>query len=233
MRPFPIDREHPPRSIHYRGEHRYLQIAPWALEDVDAGTAALEASLPELRAFMPFAHAPITREGRFRVSANFNADWWSGKQYVAALRGARGEIVGGIGLHPRTPSNPKALEIGYWASTPHARQGNVTLGVRMMILLAMDRFGCTRVQVLHDEANVASRGVVERCGFIFEGVVRNVVAAPPEEARRQGYRGTSRDRMYSVVAEDLASLEWIHDVRAHTTLVDALGHEQPLVREAS
>jgi RimJ/RimL family protein N-acetyltransferase len=228
MAAFPIDRAHPPRRIRYRDDSRYLEIAPWGFDDVDACIAAIDASLPELRAFLPWAHEPLTRDGQYRVFASFLADWWAGRQYVAALKGPSGEVLGGIGLHPRTALNAQALEVGYWSTTAHAGRGHVALAVRVMTLLAIDRFGCDRVQVLHDEANFRSRRVVERCGFTLEGTVRNVVADPGERVRRQGYRGTHRERLYAMLPEDLPRLPWVSAIRAHTTLVDAMGGEQAL-----
>lgn len=223
---FPIDRAHPPRRIRYHDDSRHLEIAPWAFDEIDDCMAALDASLPELRAFLPWAHDPLTREGQYRPFASFLADWWGGRQYVAALKGAGGEILGSIGLHARTARNAQALEVGYWATTAHAGRGHVALAVRIMTLLAIDRFGCDRVQVLHDEANVRSRRVVERCGFTLEGTVRNVASEPGERARGQGYRGTRRERLYAILPEDLARLPWVPTIRAHTTLIDAVGGEQ-------
>jgi RimJ/RimL family protein N-acetyltransferase len=228
MEAFPIDRMHPPRGILYRDSERVLQIGPWALEEVDACVVAMRASLPELRAFMPFAHAPITREGQYRAFATFLADWWAGRQYVAALRGAGGEILGGVGLHPRTALNPRALEVGYWLATPHWGKGYATLAVRMMSVLAMDLFDCDRLQVSLDEANLRSRGVVERCGFVFEGVLRNIMAEPTDEMLRQGYCGTARARMYAMTPDDFRGFDWAPVVRRRTVLVDALGRERPL-----
>lgn len=228
MAAFPIDRTHPPRCIRYHDDSRHLEIAPWAFDDIDASIAAVDASLPELRAFLPWAHEPLTREGQYRIFASFRADWWAGRQYVAAMKGPAGEILGAIGLHARTALNAQALEVGYWAATAHAGRGHVALAVRVMTLLAIDRLGCDRVQVLHDEANVRSRRVIERCGFTLEGAVRNVSAEPGERARGQGYRGTRRELLYAILPEDLARLPWVDEVRAHTTLVDAMGGEQAL-----
>jgi RimJ/RimL family protein N-acetyltransferase len=228
MSGLPIDRTHPPRRLLYRRDGRHLEITPWMFEDVEASIRAVTASLAELRAFLPWPHHPLSPEGQYAFIAGTTADWWAGRQYVAALRGVDGEIVGGIGLHPRSALNPKALEVGYWAATPHAGRGHVALAVRMMTMLAIDRFACDRVQVLHDEANTRSQRVVERCGFTLEGTVRNTVAEPGELARQQGYQGTSRERLYSITPDDLPRLSWVDDVRAHTVLVDALGTEQPM-----
>jgi RimJ/RimL family protein N-acetyltransferase len=92
----------------------------------------------------------------------------------------------------------------------------------MLIVLAFDRFACDRLQVTYDEENPASRRVVEKCGFPFEGIVRNVVAGVPDELRAGGYRGTGRHRLHALVPADLPRLDWMAQVRAGLTVYDAL-----------
>ena len=159
---FPVDRTHPPSRIVYRDATRHLTLRPWTSGDVDALVEAVHASLSELRAFMPWAHAhvTITREVQYAHVAKSQAD-------------------------------------------------------------------CDRLQVTHDEANVASGRVVDRCGFAFEGVVRNGVAAVPDELRARGYRGTGRHRLYALLPEDLARLDWLAGVRAGMTIDDALAAPSP------
>ena len=93
----------------------------------------------------------------------------------------------------------------------------------MAAVLAFDHFACDRFAVTHDETNVASQKVVEKCGFVFEGVVRNLVAVPSPELRTGGYRGSGRQRLYGLLPDDFARLPWVADVRARTTVYDALG----------
>ncbi len=133
-----------------------------------------------------------------------------------------GDVLGGVGLHPRIALNPRALEVGYWCHSGHAGQGWTTLAVRMLTVLAFDRFACDRLQVTYDEVNAASRRVVEKCGFPFEGVVRNVFAAVTDELRAGGYRGTARHRLHALVPEDLPQLDWVSEVRSGLQVYDAL-----------
>jgi ribosomal-protein-serine acetyltransferase len=219
---FPVDRTHPPSRLVYRDATRQLTLRPWTPGDVDALVDAVNASLPQLQAFMPWAHVTITREVQYAHVAKSQCDYHAGREYGFGVFSEAGEVIGGLGLHPRVALNPRALEVGYWCHTAHAGRGWTTLAVRMATVLAFDRFGCDRLQVTHDEANVASGRVVERCGFAFEGVVRNGVAAVPDELRATGYRGTARHRLYALLPEDLPRLDWIASVRAGTTIHDAL-----------
>jgi len=219
----PIDRAHPPSRVVYDDGARQLVLRPWALSDVDALVAAIHASLPELRCFMPWSHGPVTREIYYELVTRFMASYWGGRDYIFGMFSASGEVLGGTGLHPRVPLNPSALEVGYWCHTPHAGKGVTTLAVRALTALAFDRFGCDRFQVMHDEANVASRRVSEKTGFVFEGVMRRVTAEVTPEVRDGGYRGTGRHRMYALTRDDLAGLGWLPAVRASLTYFDALG----------
>jgi RimJ/RimL family protein N-acetyltransferase len=219
----PLDRTHPPSRITYDDGARQLVLRPWALSDVDALVAALQASLPELRGFMPWAHGPITRDGYYEIVARFMASYWSGKEYIFGVFSAAGEVLGGTGLHQRVALNPNGLEVGYWCHSHHAGKGVTTLGVRMLTALAFDHFHCERFQVMHDEANVASRRVTEKTGFVFEGVMRHVTAEVVPEVRDGGYLGTHRHRMYALTRDDLAGLAWLPAVRASLTYHDALG----------
>lgn len=227
MPSFPIDRARPPSRVVYRDGARYLELRPWSLADVDALIAAVQASGAELRSFMPWAHQPITREDEYQIVARFQADYWAGREYVLGAFSEEAEVLGGVGAHPRIALNPRALEVGYWCQSAHAGRGWTTLAVRVLAVLAFDRFACDRLQVMHDEANVASRRVVEKCGFVYEGTLRNVVAAVPEAVRAGGYLGTGRNRLYALTSDDLPHRDWLPAVREHLTLYDALGGAHP------
>ena len=43
---------------------------------------------------------------------------------------------------------------------------------------ALEQLGAQRVELVTDEANLASRRVAERSGFVLEGTCRNVQRAP-------------------------------------------------------
>lgn len=223
MKPFPIDRRRPPSRVEYARDGRELVLRPYQFADVDALIDAVAASVEELKHFMPWAHAPVTREGEFDLVSRFQSQYWAGNEYIFGVFDSSGALVGGCGIHPRTPLNSFALEIGYWSHSAFAGRGNTTLASRMMAVLAFDRFECDRLQVMHDEANAASRRVVEKCGFVYEGTLRNATAAVTPEVRAGGYAGTGLHRMYAITRDEYASLPWVGEVRSAMTYVDALG----------
>jgi RimJ/RimL family protein N-acetyltransferase len=219
---FPVDRAHPPSRVVYRDATRHLTLRPWTLADVDALVEAVNASLSDLRAFMPWAHVPVTREVQYAHVVKSQAEYHAGRDFGFGMFSTTGEVIGGLGLHPRVPLNPRGLDVGYWCHTAHAGRGWTTLAVRMATVLAFDRFDCDRLQVSHDEANVASGRVVDKCGFTFEGLVSNILAAVPDDLKAGGYRGTRRHRLYALLPQDLPRLDWIAGVRAAMTIDDAL-----------
>ncbi len=223
MSAFPIDRLRPPGRVVHRGGGRHIELRPYTFADVDRLAAAIERSRAELKGFMPWSHAPSTREGDYDLIARFQSNYWSGREYVCGVFSEAGELLGGCGLHPRTALNPAALEVGYWCHSEHAGRGYTTLAVKMLAVLAFDRFACDRLQVMHDEANVASQRVVEKCGFVYEGTMRNATAAVTPELRAGGYLGTAKHRLYGITPEDFARFGWVGEVRAAMTYVDALG----------
>ena len=143
---------------------------------------------------MPWAHAPRELEPELERLRTNEADYFAGTEMTMGLfRGD--EMLTMVGLHPRVPLNPAGLEIGYWAPTPRAGQGWTTLGVQVLACYAFDHLGCTRLQVMCDEANTGSRRVIEKSGFEFEGVLRNMTAPPALELLEKGYCATGRTMM--------------------------------------
>jgi RimJ/RimL family protein N-acetyltransferase len=157
-------------------------------------------------------------------------DYWAGREIVFGMFSEKGEVLGGLGLHPRTALNPRALEVGYWCHTGHAGKGWTTLAVRMAAVVVFECFECDRFQVSHDETNLPSQRVVEKCGFTYEGTARKIVAAADSELYAGGYRGVGRQRVYALTNDDVAQLAWFEPMRAKLTLVDALGGERHLIQ---
>ena len=74
-----------------------------------------------------------------------------------------GEVVGGTGLHGRI--GPGGFEIGYWVTAERTRQGIATEAARALTAVAADRPGIDRVEIHHDQDNVASAGIPRALGY--------------------------------------------------------------------
>ena len=74
-------------------------------------------------------------------------------------------------------------EIGYWCRTTRAGRGYVSEAVAAVARYAHENLRAVRVEIVTDEANLASRRVAERCGFELEGVLRHERRAPDGSLR--------------------------------------------------
>jgi len=158
-----------------------LVLRPWRVDDAAALSAAIERSLDHLRPWMPWvADEPVdhtTRVERIRALAAGAAA--TGDAVYGAFTPTGGEVVGGTGLHRRR--GPGVLEIGYWVHVDHARHGLASEMVAALTDVAFADAGVERVEIHHDRANAASRGVPAGLGYRFVGEAPDSVDAPGEE----------------------------------------------------
>lgn len=219
-----VSRDNPASRLEYRDGTRHLVLRPTLRTDAEAITEAILASRDELRAFMPWVHGEVSVKQQLARLKDAEAAYWTGRDMVMVLCEAEsGEPVGFVGLHARTALNPTALEVGYWTPTRHAGKGMCTLAARLAILYAFEWLGSDRVQVMHDEVNVASRRVVEKCGFRYEGTLRNATAAVEPAVVAGGYRASRMTRCYALVPEDRAELDWYAPLLERVTAFDQVG----------
>ncbi len=80
------------------------------------------------------------------------------------------QYIGNIGIFD-IDKNKKSAEIGYWLSLKFIRNGYTTEAVK---IIEKEFFanGLNRIQIKCDERNIASSGVAKKCGYIFEGKLR-------------------------------------------------------------
>jgi len=142
-------------------EHGPVTLRRYREDDLEAVFAAVTESLDHLRPWLPWA-ADYSRESAREFLAQSVADWDGGTAYNYAIM-ADGVLAGGIGLMARI--GPGGLEIGYWVHREHARRGLATAASAALVEQAFRLPGVDRVEIVHDELNVASGGVPRKLGF--------------------------------------------------------------------
>lgn len=131
--------------------------------DLEAVHEAVVASLPELRAWMPWAAGYDEASAREYVQTT-TAAWERGEEFAyAVVDPTDGTVVGGAGLHRRI--GPGGLEIGYWVRTDRTGRGVATRAAAALAAAALALPGVTHVEIHHDEANPASGAVARKLGF--------------------------------------------------------------------
>lgn len=161
----------PPETIN-SGE---LVLRRWEPAWAEDAAKAVQASLPELARFMPWAHEGYDVEAA-RVFIDTSAEHWrEGSAFnYAAFTGAT--LVGGGGLMTRV--GPGALEIGYWVHSAHAGRGYATAVATALARVALTMPGIERVFIKHDAANPASGRVAAKAGFTEVERVESEPTAP-------------------------------------------------------
>jgi ribosomal-protein-alanine N-acetyltransferase len=86
-----------------------------------------------------------------------------------------GSAVGGIGVIVGEGVHEKSGHLGYWLGEPYWGRGIMTAAVRATSEYVMSRFGLLRLEAPVFEWNPASMRVLEKCGFVREGVLRRSV----------------------------------------------------------
>lgn len=155
----------------------------WQPADAPLLKAAIDASLPELRPWMPWAMTePSTIEQVEERLARYRADFEAGVDATVALFDRREtEVVGGAGLHPRI--GPDGLEIGYWIRSDLTGQGFATEAARELTRAAFEDAGVERVEIRCDPRNVRSAAIPRRLGYrLREVLLQNTL--DPEGAPR-------------------------------------------------
>lgn len=83
-----------------------------------------------------------------------------------------GEAAGGIGFEPGTDVERYSAEIGYWLGERYWGRGIVSEALTLVTSDAFDRFNILRLFALPFADNAASRRVLEKAGYVCEGIMQ-------------------------------------------------------------
>jgi ribosomal-protein-alanine N-acetyltransferase len=84
-----------------------------------------------------------------------------------------GEAIGSVSLHPGHDVERVSGEIGYWLGRAHWGRGIVTDAVRLATTHAFAALGLRRVFAVPFASNAASSRVLEKAGYVREGLLRH------------------------------------------------------------
>jgi len=89
------------------------------------------------------------------------------------FRRTDGTLVGAITLDNIRRGPAQSGTLGYWIGQAFARQGFMREGIEGLVHHAFHRLDLSRVEAACLPENVASRGVLEKSGFKYEGVAQS------------------------------------------------------------
>ena len=83
------------------------------------------------------------------------------------------ELLGAITLDNIRRGPAQAGTLGYWIGARFARQGYMREAIEAMVHHAFQALDLSRIEAACLPENAASRGVLEKCGFKYEGVAQS------------------------------------------------------------
>ena len=143
--------------------------------DWRAWSALREASASHLMPWEPvWAHDHLSRR------AFTNRVYWAQRAETQGtalpfllIRRADQQLLGAITLDNIRRGPVQAGTLGYWIGAPFARQGFMGEAIGAVVAHAFDTMELSRIEAACLPENVASRGVLEKSGFKYEGVAQS------------------------------------------------------------
>jgi [ribosomal protein S5]-alanine N-acetyltransferase len=100
--------------------------------------------------------------------------WTSGSAMALFLeRRQDGALMGALTLDNIRRGPAQSGTLGYWIGAPFARQGYMSEAIKATVHHAFHALDLSRIEAACLPENEASRGVLERCGFKYEGVAQS------------------------------------------------------------
>ncbi|MBI3334974.1 MAG: GNAT family N-acetyltransferase [Candidatus Portnoybacteria bacterium] len=95
-----------------------------------------------------------------------------GYNFAIALKETN-RMIGGVGLNRIDGKNEHA-ELGYWIGKKYWGKGLMTEAVRLILEFGFGELKLHRIHANVFEENIASKRVLEKCGFTLEGMEREI-----------------------------------------------------------
>ena len=157
-------------------------------------TARLSLRLPEHRDFREWAKLrheskaflspwePIWAPDHLSRASFTNRVYWSQRAVkngnavpLFVFHKEAGQLVGAITLDNIHRGPSQVGTIGYWVGQQYARQGFMSEAIIAMVAHAFGALDLSRVESACLPDNLASRGVLEKAGFKYEGVAQSYI----------------------------------------------------------
>lgn len=143
--------------------------------DFRAWTGLREQSAPFLTPW-----EPVWAADHLSRKAFTNRIYWANRSTsqgtalpLLLTRREDGALLGAITLDNIRRGPSQAGTLGYWMGQAHARQGYMREAILSVVHHAFTVMDLSRIEAACLPENAASRGVLEKCGFKYEGVAQS------------------------------------------------------------
>lgn len=154
-----------------------LMLEPLTPDHVPAMWKATQASLDDLRRWMPWARQASEENSR-EFAERAEDDWAAGRDYTFAVV-LGDEYLGGVGLHSYRLDG--LGELGYWIRSDASGRGYGTEAGGAVVAFAFDTVRLYRLELRTGVENHPSQRVAEKLGFTREGTLRKGAPLGPDD----------------------------------------------------
>ncbi|MEX3316910.1 GNAT family N-acetyltransferase [Sulfitobacter sp. PS-8MA] len=173
-----------------------LTLRPPIHADYRAWSALRRASNDYLRPWEPtWAEDHLTRK------AFTNRVYWAQRSVASGnamplflIRRSDQNLVGAITLDNIRRGPAQSGTLGYWTGEPFARQGYMREAIEATVHQAFTRLDLSRIEAACLPENQASRGLLEKSGFKYEGVAQSYLQIDGRWRTHVLYAALRKDR---------------------------------------
>ncbi|MBM9593741.1 GNAT family N-acetyltransferase [Roseitranquillus sediminis] len=144
---------------------------------------------------------PVWAEDHLTRRSFTNRVYWSNRSInggtslpLFLVRRSDEALLGAITLDNIRRGPAQAGTLGYWIGEPFARRGYMAEALGATVQHAFDALDLSRLEAACLPENAASRGVLERCGFKYEGVAQSYLQIAGRWRNHVLYANLRRDR---------------------------------------
>ena len=113
-------------------------------------------------------------------------------------------LLGGITLDNIRKGPAQAGTVGYWIGVPHARHGYMREALEALVNHGFAELGLSRIEAATLPENAASRALLEKTGFKYEGVAQSYLQIAGRWRTHVLYANLRSDRRGRVSGPDVA-----------------------------
>jgi len=135
-------------------------------EDAEAVCASVQASLPELEPWMPWAGPGYDVAA---ASAWIDGKFGDEHRFIMTVGGV---LVGSCGLNQFDAFN-RGANLGYWLRSDATGHGFASRAAYLVARYGIEQLGFRRVEIMMSVHNDPSRRVAQRIGAVHEGIARD------------------------------------------------------------
>jgi RimJ/RimL family protein N-acetyltransferase len=217
-----ISRYLPPLAVEYQDNKYHLLLRPFQADDLEQFVPALLKTLPSLYKYTPWPLKRWDEKDCLLWLTERHGEYFLGKVFEwGCFDKNTGEFLLSIGIMPAPSWNPDCWELGYWTVSDHTGRGLATLASQIVIALAFECLQIQRLQVGCMKENKASKRVIEKAGFLFEGELRGEHAPPTKERLALGAIAAKTDLLYALLPGDRSQLTWYQSL-INSTYISSL-----------